>query len=755
MVDVRNLVVQISAADTATSVVENLRNLLDEFKASIALSFDTSATTDVISDIVNVDDTIKNVSSTTVEAQSVFDDFGNRAKEAVGAIKDGVDDFTSSIGGMIASMSGMAAGGAVAGFSWLDASKAKLYAKEVYGAIDASKSFGVTSQQVQEQVNSMTAEAPGWITSANALKQTYDMLAMGGKYLKTGVAGLAQTEVIGKFAFANQELTGGMSAEDLIKQATRTAGKMQGRFGIQFAAKIGLKVSDTEMATAKSRVEYLLKKGGAVNIETALDERPWVKVENNLATLKKKIGESIGGPLAAASNAFSDLVVRITSIPGGSSLLGWAAILTALAGTISLLIGVFTPFIALLGTLKAIMLGQAVAAEAVALTEGQAGVMALFEATANQGLAASFLEAASAAWTAAAAFLAAALANPLTWVIIAIAAIGLLAYKMGWLQKAWDAFTGSAIGKDLINWFNSLGYLAVYVLQVVNALWSTFKKSDIFTRMVASLNSIFDTIMGVLGAVDTVYGFLKGGGQYKIDLSWVGKSLETVANKETKGIFTFLQLLYYFLYDYVRKIHATFVQFGNWLHGVWDTLLSMPHQIAKAIADIGTAAEKKVTTALAPVTQPFKNVGNVAYDLAKSTASEGDQSFSDKSLPDIYESGGTTETLDNAFSMLGSGVASGGEVITSGIAKVHAGEPIVPASISKSSNLISVLSNIAKTPTSMSSDSSNHVTIGPIYISGATSSNVTSSGFDRNTEYKLRKFIDEIVQQSSRHRMAH
>ena len=114
------------------------------------------------------------------------------------------------------------------------------------------------------------------------------------------------------------------------------------------------------------------------------------------------------------------------------------------------------------------------------------------------------------------------LGGPLTIILALAVAIGLLLYKTGYLQKAWDKFRESAIGKDLIG-----GLVAAvdWVTSAFGALFSWLDKqwSEMGTGAAGSLLGILDSIMQGFGwvfeKIDAAYSSIKSSSGAKMGIA--------------------------------------------------------------------------------------------------------------------------------------------------------------------------------------------------------------------------------------------
>lgn len=179
---------------------------------------------------------------------------------------------------------------------------------------------------------------------------------------------------------------------------------------------------------------------------------------------------------------FIQYVIALASAIPGMNLVVTAASILAVVTAVSALISFLGPIIAGLGLAsKAMMILSMYGSIAGAAFSAVAGTIGSIVAV---------------------------LGGPVTIVLILAAAIGYLLYKTGYLQKAWDKFKNSAIGKDLIG-----GIVAgvAWVTTAFNSLFSWISKKwvEIGTGtsggLLGALGAIMSTLGGVFDKIDEAY----------------------------------------------------------------------------------------------------------------------------------------------------------------------------------------------------------------------------------------------------------
>lgn len=362
----------------------------------------------------------------------------------VGGLQMGVISLKSAFSGFLS--------GSGQGFtSWLQNSSAHLtaYRTQLVGAtavlVGMAAAAALSSKHSQNYIQSTLdsrlmarklpdkAGAEAWIQSA----QTTDWSA--GRDSRMGVfqtvlsknkaIGQKQaqkaTEDIEKFYFANQEMLqkkGIASAEQLASEISAPqlsgdqAAKYEDIFGLGFS-----QISST------ARLGRLSTEAKDINIDKAMQARPDEILTKRLGTATAAIGGSILPALNSVLGLFLKITDAVGAIPGLGAVIGWGAVLGGAATA---------------GLVVVSMIGS--------LIPGLITVMGLLK---NAAVATKLMAAAQ--WVLNVAMS----ANPLGIAIIAIAGLvaGLyiLEKKFGLVTKAWQAFSGSSIGKGVIGYIEN------------------------------------------------------------------------------------------------------------------------------------------------------------------------------------------------------------------------------------------------------------------------------------------------------------
>ena len=168
------------------------------------------------------------------------------------------------------------------------------------------------------------------------------------------------------------------------------------------------------------------------------------------------------------------------------------------------------------------------------------------------------------------------LGGPLTIILVLAAAVGYLLYKTGYLQKAWDKFKSSAIGKDLIGGL------------VTGIAWVTDEFSKLFSwldeQWAKGSEGAFGWLIGALDTVASTFGWLFD----KLDDAYESGALGKALKISLIGLFPIIALVKSLetLIGFAGKllgiesIPDTIVE---WLKKLWDAITGLPSSISSAI----------------------------------------------------------------------------------------------------------------------------------------------------------------------------
>lgn len=171
------------------------------------------------------------------------------------------------------------------------------------------------------------------------------------------------------------------------------------------------------------------------------------------------------------------------------------------------------------------------------------------------------------------------LTNPLVAIVAIIAAIVLLAYKFGYLQRAWDKFANSNFGKDVLWFFSYLQTLIWATIGCIDQMWNRFKKGS-----GADVLKVFDAVAAIIGDIfdkfDAFYVAIKKG-DIKLTIGAAGALFESLGKIDP--IFMILSMIFKFwkevyetfknpimiIVDFITRLYDAIVGLWKWFKTVF------------------------------------------------------------------------------------------------------------------------------------------------------------------------------------------
>ena len=334
MVAVREFVAKYSLQDNITQQLAGIKQAINSatLDRTVKINADTSSLSSKINDSgaaisKSIGGSAKVAEGAIKNAGKATEDITSGAKKAEGGfgnITKAAGNLQKTVTNIATSLAGIAAGGAVAGLSWLGSEQSKRYQDQVYQAIDANKRWKISSAEVKDYV-AKVADV-GFTSQSKMLQSVQAAYTYGGVYAR-GKAGLNIAQAAEKVAFNYAAPPGetGLSGDDLIRTLSRQ-GKLRTEQKNQIAIALGVSVDNRSLDTVYGRLKLLQDKAGKINIQTSMDEQPWKQAQLNIEDLKKSIGNSISGPMMTVTQKLADFIKMITKIPGGSALIGYLGI---------------------------------------------------------------------------------------------------------------------------------------------------------------------------------------------------------------------------------------------------------------------------------------------------------------------------------------------------------------------------------------------------------------------------------------------
>ena len=584
------------------------------------------------------------VASSTQDVASKASDLSGKSVSAFGKIKESVLDLNNGVQTLVASLAGIAMGGAISGLTWKASAESTLYVEQIERAINSNKKLKISFAELEE-FSKQQAEAGEGTRRAN-IKEYYSILMAGSQYIKgSSTEKLAKADYITDFWFANQELMKGQgfgSAEDLVRSSVRTTGKMTGTRRDALATALGVDPEGKEMSSAKNRMKYMMEMGKDVNMSEALSKRPWEGFATSLKSLKDSIGDSLVWPMTAFIKLLTGGVKLLNAIPGASLFIGLAGGALALVSTLTLLNGVLAPGIALLKQMvlwtnlhTAAEVKQMVVSKALIITDWLGVTSKAARATATATAAASTaaltgaigmeivaLEVDAVATTAAAtattglAVAEWAALSPLLLLAIPLIAIAGLLYlvetRTHAFSNALDKLSKTEMSKDLIQWLEDVGYWAGYA---VDRLGSVIE-SDLFSK-IENLNSAYTNVKS--GNVAGLLGLSNNKSSESnntIIPNVTSQLLGSVTGEPSTNLLTMtkivtpLSLMQNHL-EFIVNVLSWFKNFfsgGNPLTNIYNAIIRLPANIYKSVSEWVSKQIEKVTTKFSEITKFFGDI---------------------------------------------------------------------------------------------------------------------------------------------------
>lgn len=388
-------------------------------------------------------------------------DAGKKHGSALDAIKGKYEGVTGSIGKLKTSLAGITsllAGGAIAGIAWKASVESSEYKESIIGRLSSR----IGTQKVDtEAIEAFVKKASdsGYTNPTNRLQLANLMINRGAKNTKyaTGAA-----DALEKIFFKDRTMLekdyGINTAEDLGEYATAKnirgdmAKNLDYLFGKGFSSK-----------SQSQRIKALSKMGVKIDMDAEMAEKPLQTIENRLKSINKSIGDQMAGPMNWLAGGFANLLGMIDRNPILPKIIATGAGLTAILGVLITIIG-------LLPTLKG------------ALGSVGAGFKLLTSGSSLSSMTSMLM-------------------NPYVLLVALAAIILVVAYKTGALQKAWDKFSHSAIGGDILGGIKSLGDFVGSLIDMFSAWYEDTGKNN----LLIFFQTLFDILSNAYDIIDAIY----------------------------------------------------------------------------------------------------------------------------------------------------------------------------------------------------------------------------------------------------------
>mgnify|MGYP000998886406 CR=1 FL=1 len=463
--------------DNFTSKYDNLTNKISKITDvthQVRIEVDQSVVTKteemgkrIGSSTDGISKSIGKVSESNKEMSESIKKTGDVAKTQVSAVDrlsagyEGLAATFSRVRGVATGLFAVLGAGAIGGMSWISSYKAAQYKEQ---ALDILGTMNKRLNIDELQAFADKASGSGYASGSSRVSMAYTLGTRGGRnteQITKATEGLEK--IFLKYDEVLEKEHGITSAADLADVATR---KVVGRFDRQWLdAMFGKGFSSKSQS---SRISALGKVGLDVDIQAELD--PIDEIQTRIKAISAKISEPLGEMFMPASRGLARFLRLLDGNPVVPKIAAMAIAVTALGGTF---------------------------------------------VVASKGLAALKVGIAGLGQSAGLARLGALLLNPYA-ILIAIGAILLIvAYKTGALSAAWDKFSKSAIGKDVLSGIQGIADVIGLVVDKFGDWYEASGRSQLlsyFMSLVTILGHAYDFMDKIYSKTKSTTGnpFLAG-----------------------------------------------------------------------------------------------------------------------------------------------------------------------------------------------------------------------------------------------------
>ena len=404
----------------------------------------------------------KNIGNETQKTTGLLGSMQSKL-ENVGGVADKLRDKFGAITGLLA-------GGSIGGMSWLKAMSSDKSAASFERRM-ARK--GIDTKPIDEFI--AKAEGTGYTTTGTRRDIADTLLTrtnLRGAKMESTTKSIEDLYFLNSYDLNKNGITSAQDFSDLLTKKTLGPGDRQALIDIGFMNK------NAKTMSVSNRLKAAQKQGAGIDETTLAAQDSYQAFLNRLSETSGKVGKTMVEPMNMVLGKVNSLLDLINNIPGAPGLIALIAVLMAAAGGASLLLTVLEP---LGGVLKGLKL-----AETVKDMKGMSGITKLFSGGGSLS----------------------ALMNPYVALAALAAIILVVAYKTGVLQKAWDKFTQSAIGKDIMSGLQGLADFVGGLMDQLSKWYEASGKNQML--------EVFFTLAEVLGTawdyIDRIYSTMRSGG---------------------------------------------------------------------------------------------------------------------------------------------------------------------------------------------------------------------------------------------------
>jgi len=404
----------------------------------------------------------KNIGNETQKTTGLLGSMQSKL-ENVGGVADKLRDKFGAITGLLA-------GGSIGGMSWLKAMSSDKSAASFERRM-ARK--GIDTKPIDEFI--AKAEGTGYTTTGTRRDIADTLLTrtnLRGAKMESTTKSIEDLYFLNSYDLNKNGITSAQDFSDLLTKKTLGPGDRQALIDIGFMNK------NAKTMSVSNRLKAAQKQGAGIDETTLAAQDSYQAFLNRLSETSGKVGKTMVEPMNMVLGKVNSLLDLINNIPGAPGLIALIAVLMAAAGGASLLLTVLEP---LGGVLKGLKL-----AETVKDMKGMSGITKLFSGGGSLS----------------------ALMNPYVALAALAAIILVVAYKTGVLQKAWDKFTQSAIGKDIMSGLQGLADFAGTLIDRLSKWYEDSGKN----QMLSAFFALVEVLGNAWDYIDKIYSTMTKGG---------------------------------------------------------------------------------------------------------------------------------------------------------------------------------------------------------------------------------------------------
>jgi len=312
------------------------------------------------------------------------------------------------------------------------------------------------------------------------------------------------------------------------------------------------------------------------------------------------------------------------------------------------------------------------------------------------------------------------IANPLlTAIVLIVAAVGLLLYKTGYLERAWNRFSQSAMGQDLFKFLSTIATMLDDMLTKTDEWWASWSRSPEGQQFFKMLEDAAYWAGVLFDQVDALYKSMPGTGTQKAivmlipgaaigfaAMALVAKLVQTLTEQlydlyKSASIVERVTTLIYRILQWIKNVADTIY---TALVGLWRAILELPTKLndaidkkVKSVTNTASDATTNAISYIAPIADVADKVmpnqeqrqsgrelsQNIESDAGGHWAFYGDDSVWVSANGQEYRNPLDDPAYNAAYVENVESAATGARIIRGGLLRVHDNESVKPARISR------------------------------------------------------------------------